>query len=47
MEYIGTATASVLVNDCPTEEFLSRGGLDRRILSPLFYFYWQQKVSMF
>jgi len=45
-ECVGTATASVLVNGCPTEEFHIERGLRRGTLSRLFYFYWPLKVSM-
>jgi len=46
-ECIGTATASVLVNGCPTEEFPWREDFVKVILYLRFFFYWQPKVSMF
>jgi len=41
MECIGMATASVLVNGCPTEEFPIERGLRHGILFRRYYFYWR------
>ncbi|GAU51891.1 hypothetical protein TSUD_416760 [Trifolium subterraneum] len=42
MECVSTASASVLVNGCPTDEFCFQRGLRHWTLYPLFYSCWRQ-----